>query len=130
MAGGRRTRRRRPEVADGFCQRLRQVIAASARTQQAIVRGLGDYRPDTLSHLLCGHAVSVSLDLLVGLGKFARSDGWSIHWLITGDGDARMEDLAAAAGLVPPRCPILAGDLKKAVNQAVQSAIVAKDARS
>jgi len=88
-----RTTVRDQQAIDAFKSRLRQVIEASGQTQEAFAQRIGGYRGDSVSRLCAtgNTAMMLPLDMLVGMGRWCRRQGFDLWWLVTGEGSMKAE---------------------------------------
>jgi SOS-response transcriptional repressor LexA/DNA-binding Xre family transcriptional regulator len=86
-----RVRVRNPGVIAAFAARLRQMIASTGIAQGDLAAKLGGIPPETLSRLQNGVAMTIAVDMLVGLAEWLEAGGYSVRWLILGAGDMRSQ---------------------------------------
>ena len=94
----KRVRTRNPAAARAFARRLRRLLAETGARQGALAAELGGYRPETLSRLAAARSASIAIDLLIRLGEWAESRGFSSRWLLVGAGPMRRDEAAPAPG--------------------------------
>lgn len=117
MTKDKRLRVRNPDLIRDLAARFRQAQGYAGDNQLALTAEFST-RAETISRLFGGSSISISLDVLVNLSRWAAAKGISLEWLFTGNGE-----MLAARLDSPQQASTLADELLAELNRSTPGVV-------